>query len=77
MSLVKYHYRSAHDAGVKELPGDQMIELGFQIKKLHSVDIADFIIFEVENVIEPLPDYVEKMEDFDTIDEFTDYMNKK
>ncbi len=58
--ILKYDLIAAYKIGKTEHPQKVMKELGYNILKSEPVPIADCIFYEVENIIEPLPEYLEK-----------------
>lgn len=63
MPELRLDLRNAYESGETEHPQILMKKLGYNILKSEPIPIADCWIFEVEELILPLPEYLKLLED--------------
>jgi len=61
---LRYDLRRASEMGYKEHPQLVMEKLGYKLLSYQGVPILDCIMIEVENIIDPLPRFLEILSDF-------------
>ena len=60
-NLIKYNYNDAKNAGVNISPTKEILNLGFQDIKVNDMYLPDYIIYEVMNLVDNLPKYIENL----------------
>jgi hypothetical protein len=63
MITLRYDWQSADKMGYKGHPQKVMQQLGYKVLAYEAVGIADCSFMEVEEVIEPLPEFL-KVSDY-------------
>jgi len=59
-NLIKYNYNEAKNAGVNISPTQEIIKLGFREIRLNDMYLPEYIIYEVLNIVDNLPKYIEE-----------------
>jgi len=59
-NLIKYNYNDAKNAGVNISPTKEILNLGFQEIRVNDMYLPEYIIYEVYNLVENLPKYIEE-----------------
>ncbi len=60
MTVIKYDLIGAIKSGIKEHPQKDVERLGMKVLKYEGVPIADCAMMGVDEIIDNLPDYIEK-----------------
>lgn len=58
-NLIRYNYNQAKEAGISISPTKEILELGFTGITINDMFLPDYIIYEVNNLIDSLPKYIE------------------
>lgn len=59
-NLIKYNYNEAKNAGVCISPTREIMKLGFQDIRVNDMYLPEYIIYEVLNIVDNLPKYIEE-----------------
>jgi hypothetical protein len=62
MITLRFDLIAAYKAGYNEHPQKVMGKLGYKVKSFEGVPIADCVFMEVDQVINPLPEFLEVSE---------------
>lgn len=60
-NLIKYNYNDAKTAGVNISPTKEILNLGFKEIRVNDMYLPDYIIYEVFNLVDNLPKYIEEL----------------
>ena len=63
MKTIRYSLNGAYNSGINLYPMDDMKKMGVKVLSFEGVPIGDCCIMEVDKLPEPLPDYIEIIED--------------
>lgn len=62
MKIIKYHLIGAIKAGVNLHPQIDVKGMGMVVSRFEGVPMGDFVIMEVDDLPQELPDYIEEAE---------------
>ncbi len=58
-NLIRYNYSVAKNEGVMISPTKEIVDLGFRGIRVNDMLLPDYIIYEVSNLVDNLPSYIE------------------
>jgi hypothetical protein len=61
MKKLRYCLQTAYESGAEERPYNVMINLGYEIISTEPIPIGSCVIFEVKEIISPLPKYLKEV----------------
>lgn len=64
MKIIKYHLIGAIKAGVNLHPQIDMKGMEMVVSRFEGVPIWDFVVMEVDDLPQELPDYIEKIDEW-------------